>query len=70
MRRECDLPERIDYFYTFSPLTRETTFNTRLVRLAFEQPVTGSTKKRRYWVVWDASLVGGLNSEKQVALLR
>lgn len=70
MRRECNLPQRMDYFYTFSPLTRDTTFSTKLVRLAFEHSQTGKTKKRRYWVVWDASLVGGLVQQKQIAGLR
>ncbi len=69
MRVECDLPQRTDYFYTFSPLTRNSTFSTRLVRLAFEQTPSGSGKKRRYWIVWDASLVGGLD-RKEVAELR
>lgn len=69
MRRECNLPRRTDYFYTFSPLTRDTAFTTRLVRLAFEQEGTPTTRKRRYWVVWDANLVGGLD-QKQVAVLR
>ena len=68
MRRECDLPERADYFSTLSPLAADTTFTTRLVRLAFEeQKPTG--KKKRYWLVWDASVVGGLE-ENQIAALR
>ena len=68
MRRECDLPERADYFSTLSPLSADTTFTTRLVRLAFEeQKPTG--KKKRYWLVWDASVVGGLE-ENQIAALR
>lgn len=33
MRRECNLPQRVNYFYTASPLTSETTFASRLVRL-------------------------------------
>lgn len=69
MRSECNLPQRIDYFYTLSPLTRETTFSTKLVRLAFEQPQLGKKKKRRYWVVWDANLVGGNDLHKQIAAL-
>lgn len=67
MRRECNLPQRVGYFYTASPLTNETTFSTRLVRLQFER--TGE-KKKRYWVIWDANLVGGLNPHKQVASMR
>ena len=70
MRLECDLPQRTDYFYTLSPLTLNTTFTTRLVRLAFEQPQSGEAKKKRYWVTWDANLVGGIDQQKQVAVLR
>lgn len=70
MRSECRLPQRIDYFYTYSPLTLNTTFSTKLVRLAFEQSQPGSLKKKRYWVIWDANLVGGLDSSKELAALR
>lgn len=70
MRVECNLPQRVDYFYTFSPLTRNSTFATTLVRLAFEQTAPGSAKKRRYWIVWDANLVGGLDRPKELAELR
>ncbi|MDQ3473641.1 MAG: hypothetical protein M3447_07890 [Acidobacteriota bacterium] len=69
MRLECNLPQRVDYFYTFSPLTRNSTFATRLVRLAFEEAQLGG-KKRRYWIVWDANLVGGLDRQKELAELR
>lgn len=69
MRVECNLPQRLDYFYTFSPLTQKSTFATRLVRLAFEEARPGE-KKRRYWIVWDASLVGGLDRRKELAELR
>jgi len=70
MRVECNLPQRIDYFYTFSPLTRNTTYAARLVRLAFEERGPASRKKRRLWIVWDARLVGGLNSQRELAELR
>ncbi|MGI8919816.1 MAG: hypothetical protein ACR2H6_14585 [Pyrinomonadaceae bacterium] len=70
MRVECNLPQRVDYFYTFSPLTLNSTFATTLVRLAFEQTAPGSAKKRRYWIVWDANLVGGLDRPKELAELR
>lgn len=70
MRVECNLPQRVDYFYTFSPLTQNSTFATRLVRLAFEELRPGSVKKRRYWIVWDASVVGGLGLQKELAELR
>ena len=70
MRIECNLPQRIDYFYTFSPLTQNPTFATKLVRLAFEDARPGSNKQRRYWIVWDANLVGGLDRQKELAELR
>lgn len=70
MRRECDLPERADYFFTFLPLAKDTAFITRLVRLAFDQEQTAAGKKKRYWLVWDAKLVGGLDDQKQIAVLR
>jgi hypothetical protein len=70
MRRECDLPQRVDYFFTFLPLDSHTAFNSRLVRLAFEHVRAVSGKKKRYWLVWDARLVGGLDSGEQIATLR
>ncbi len=70
MRVECNLPQRTEYFYTFSPLIQNSTFATKLVRLAFEQSLSGSGKKKRYWVVWDANLVGGLDQQKVLAELR
>lgn len=70
MRVECNLPQRVDYFYTFSPLTGNTAHATKLVRLAFEQTLPTSKKKRRLWIVWDANLVGGLERSKELAELR
>lgn len=70
MRRECNLPERTDYFSTLLPLTPDGEFRTRFVRLAFEQQPTNSNKtKKRYWVIWDANVVGGLE-QNQIAALR
>jgi hypothetical protein len=66
MRRECDLPERADYFSTVSPLATDSTFTTRLVRLAFEEQKPN--KKKRYWLLWDANVVGGL-APNQIAAL-
>ena len=65
MRRECDLPERADYFSTLLPLIGDSGVRTRFVRLAFEQRQT-TTKKKRYWVIWDANVVGGLE-QNQIA---
>ncbi|MGH9901105.1 MAG: hypothetical protein ACRD68_04610 [Pyrinomonadaceae bacterium] len=61
MRRECDLAERAEYFFTFFPGAGTTEFSTRYVRLAFEQAEPAANKKRRLWLMWDAALVGGLN---------
>jgi hypothetical protein len=63
MRRECDLPLRAGYFYHYLPTTQSGDFITRFVRLAFEQKESDTKKIRRYWVVWDATLVGSLNSQ-------
>jgi len=68
MRRESGLPERADYFFTYMPQT-DGTFMTRLVRLAFADGNENNSKKSRYWLVWDAQLVGGLPSQ-QVASIR
>jgi hypothetical protein len=70
MRRECNLPQRADYFYTPLPLSTETRFSTRLVRLAFDQELPTATKKKRYWLLWDANVVGGPELQRQIASLR
>ena len=59
MRRECNLPLRANYFFTYLPYTQRD-FRTRFVRLAFEHTDALTNKQRRYWVMWDAGLVGGL----------
>ena len=69
MRRECNLPERADYFSTLLPVSTDGSFSTRLVHLAFEQQQPPANKKKRYWVVWDANVVGGLEPN-QIAALR
>ena len=68
MRRECGLPERADYFSTLSPLNANSAFATKFVRIAFEQQQPPARKKR-YWVVWDANVVGGLD-QNQIAASR
>lgn len=70
MRRECNLPERADYFYTPLPLSTENTFMSRLVRLAFDQELPSAIKKKRYWILWDANVVGGPEIQRQIAALR
>jgi len=59
MRRECNVPLRANYFFTYFPFTQRD-FRTRFVRLAFEHTDTLTNKQRRCWVMWDAELVGGL----------
>ena len=59
MRRECNLPLRANYFFTYLPFTQRD-FRTRFVRLPFEHTDALTSKHRRYWVMWDAGLVGGL----------
>jgi hypothetical protein len=59
MRKECGLAERAEYFYKMHPATTDTEYARRYVRMAFEQSVPLSSKKKRYWIVWDANIVGG-----------
>ena len=61
MRGECNLPQRANYFFTPLPLAADSGFMTRLVRLAFEQDQAPPHKKKRYWLVWDANAVGGVD---------
>ena len=69
MRRECHLPQRADYFFTPFPLSPDSDFPTRFVRLSFFED-DANKNKRRYWLIWDAKLVGGLEEIKQIAALR
>jgi len=70
MRRECNLPQRTEYFYTYSPLTVDSAFITRLVQLSFEHEEAFGRKKKRYLLVWDAKLIGGITEDKRIAVLR
>jgi hypothetical protein len=70
IRRECHLPERSEYFFTFFPHSEESDFSTKLVRLAFDREDASANKRRRYWLMWDARRVGGLPEAKQIAALR
>jgi len=70
MRRECGLAERVEYYFTSIPGTTSNAFMTRLVRLAFEQRTPDKNRKKRYWLVWDAGLVGGLGDQNQIAAAR
>lgn len=62
MRLECGLAQRAEYFFTFLPGLERNAFTTKFVRLAFEQQ-TATNKTKRYWLVWDANLVGGLQKQ-------
>jgi hypothetical protein len=70
MRREVGLPQRVDYFFTTSSLKVDPNFGTNLVRLAFEQYENGKSRRRRYWLVWDSTAVGGLVVNGQTAAVR
>ena len=64
MRLEVGLPVRVDYFFSRAYLKADSNFNARYVRLSFER------ETKRYWLVWDATTVGGLQGEDQRALVR
>lgn len=70
MRRECGLAQRAEYFHTYSPLTMNSPFMSRLVQLPFEKEETPSGRKRRYLLVWDANLIGGITEDKKIAVLQ
>lgn len=64
MRLEIGLPVRVDYFFSRAYLKADSNFNARYVRLSFER------EAKRYWLVWDATTVGGLHGDGQRALVR
>jgi len=64
MRLEVGLPLRVDYFFSRAYLKADSNFNARYVRLSFER------RAKRYWLVWDATTVGGLVGDSQRALVR
>ncbi|HZI87936.1 MAG TPA: hypothetical protein VFD48_13970 [Pyrinomonadaceae bacterium] len=68
MRRECGLPQRAEYFHTYSPLTVDSAFMPPLVQLSFEHAL--DKKKKRYLLVWDAKLIGGVSEGGRIAVLR
>jgi len=70
MRSEIGLPSRSEYFFTPVSTQSDTNFAIRYVRLPFESRVAGYRETKRYWLVWDAITVGGLNLDNQRALVR
>ena len=60
MRVELGLPIRSSYYFTLLPIKNDSNLISRFVRLGFEQETGPTSKPRRYWLVWDAAVVGGL----------
>ena len=63
MRRELGLPVRNSYFFSYLPVKNDANLVSRFVRLGFDQVNSASTKTKRYWLIWDAAIVGGLNPD-------
>jgi hypothetical protein len=63
MRRELGLPVRNSYFFSFLPVKNDANLVSRFVRLGFDQVNAASAKKRRYWLIWDAAIVGGVDPD-------
>jgi len=70
MRHELGLPLRSNYFFTALSMQTDPNFGTRLVRLAFEQRDPHTDRTRRFWLIWDSTVVGGLIASKQTAAVR
>lgn len=67
MRRELGLPVRNSYFYSFLPVKNVGTVISRFVRLGFVDESGPTAKKKRYWLLWDAALVGDGASDSESA---
>lgn len=67
MRRELGLPVRNSYFFSFLPVKSDGNLISRFVRLGFDQDNAPASKRRRYWLIWDAAVVGGLPSDTESA---
>lgn len=68
MRKEVGLPVRASYFFKASPLRTDPNFRSRFVRLPFEQRDTASNKTKRYWLTWDAAIVGGVTNAQSASV--
>lgn len=68
MRKEVGLPVRASYFFKASPLKTDPNFRSRFVRLPFEQRDTASNKTKRYWLTWDAAVVGGITKDQSASV--
>jgi hypothetical protein len=69
MRRELGLPVRNSYFYSFLALKNDGNLVSRFVRLGFDQEDAPASKRKRYWLIWDAAVVGGLTSDEKLTSL-
>jgi hypothetical protein len=65
MRRELGLPIRNSYFFSFLPIKNDSNLISRFVRLGFEQDNGPTSKRKRYWLIWDAAVVGGLTEPSE-----
>ena len=55
---------------TKKPFSRnDGTLISRFVRLGFEQHDSASAKRKRYWLIWDAAVVGGLTPDERLTAL-
>jgi hypothetical protein len=70
MRMELGLPIRASYYFTLLPLKTDLHLISKFVRLPFDGRDPGSDKRKRYWLIWDAALVGGLSPSRQTASLQ
>ena len=69
MRQELGLPVRTDYYFRFLPVRSDSSLISRFVRLGFDYQDRTSGKIKRYWLLWDAVVVGGLPPGVQTASL-
>jgi hypothetical protein len=69
MRQELGLPLRTDYYFSLLPVRSDSSLISRFVRLGFDYQDRASGKTKRYWLLWDAMVVGGLPSGVQTASL-
>ena len=67
MRRELGLPVRNSYFFSYLPVKNAGNVISRFVRLGFDDESDRTSKKKRYWLLWDAALVGGVVSDAESA---
>ena len=70
MRRELGLPTRNSYYFSFLPVKNDLNFMSRFVRLGFDHVNNTSAKKKRYWLIWDAAIVGGLETPELITSTR